>query len=473
MNKLKLIVAAILALFMLSACTSESEKLLSEVQTNIEAKEWQLALEGAQELIERYPDSQEVSSAKEYAALALFEGDLKPAFGNADWDRVAQISEEISSLAPESKTAANAISAVYEGQSKVLQARLTEAFRSGEWQTVIDLEAQLSEVKSHVTAPIKISTGSTGESPSSEASDVGTVKDMLTISRANLAAEAIDTALQNGNADEAMALFGDFPSGSQSEVKRLRNICKTQLEGFEKLDQIRKEYAAGNWKTVSNCKKTVDSVESSFADADIRMPALIAEVRGMIEQAAINYNAEQRDTYYKQMMDAYNAQDWKTAISKGTLLMGKAFEGSAAAEEAAVIVESAKAKQAEAKKAAARAIIRVTKVEVSGHDYAGGVSIYFNFINKSDKVIKRVNFGVQFYNAVDEVVTCEIARDYTNYCYKTGPYNPGQGLTDYSWSWGKYYNWDIKYAKLTSLNVEFMDGSSVYFDSEEIGYVQY
>ena len=72
-----------------------------------------------------------------------------------------------------------------------------------------------------------------------------------------------------------------------------------------------------------------------------------------------------------------------------------------------------------------------------------------------------------------DLVRCEIANDTTNYCYKTGPYSRGQGNSLYNWSWGKYYNWDIKSAELVSLDIEYMDGSTYYFDSDQIKAVQY
>lgn len=468
-KRIQILFVIITAVCLFTACTSASQKMLTEVQTHLAAEEWQLALDKANNLIELYPDSEEATAAKECAAQALFEGDLKKAFAAADWDRVAEISKEIAAVAPGSKTASDAESAVYEGKTKVLLAELESSYSAGEWQKVIDLSVDLDEAKSHITSRLTLKSVDND----SVAASAGPVSELVAVSKSHLLSEAINAALQNGNAEEAEKLLQDFPSFSSSEIKELKKICTTQLEGFNTLDKIRTEFNSGAWKTVSGYTNVVDSVETRFQSMQIEMPGLIAEIRGMIKQASINYNAEQRENYYKLMIEAYAAKNWDKAISNGRILMGKSYEGSSEAAEAATIVADATEKKAEAKKESARAIIRVTKVEVSRPDSVGGVSLYFNFINNSDKVIKRVNFAVNFYNAVDEVVTCEIARDYTNHCYKTGPYNPGEGLSGYGWSWGKYYNWDIKSAKLCYLNVEFMDGTSRSFDSEEIGYVQY
>ncbi|MCQ2419874.1 MAG: hypothetical protein MJ118_01930, partial [Clostridia bacterium] len=121
----------------------------------------------------------------------------------------------------------------------------------------------------------------------------------------------------------------------------------------------------------------------------------------------------------------------------------------------------------------ARSIIRVTKVAVSNPDSAGGVELYFNFVNNAPKTIKYVYFGVTFYNAVGDVVTCEYKRDKINNCYDTGPFETGEGRNGTWWHWGDFYNWEIKSCKLVSSSMEYMDGTTRTFSEDEIGYVQY
>ena len=138
-KRIQILFVIITAVCLFTACTSASQKMLTEVQTHLAAEEWQLALDKANNLIELYPDSEEATAAKECAAQALFEGDLKKAFAAADWDRVAEISKEIAAVAPGSKTASDAESAVYEGKTKVLLAELESSYSAGEWQKVIDV----------------------------------------------------------------------------------------------------------------------------------------------------------------------------------------------------------------------------------------------------------------------------------------------------------------------------------------------
>ena len=121
----------------------------------------------------------------------------------------------------------------------------------------------------------------------------------------------------------------------------------------------------------------------------------------------------------------------------------------------------------------ARNLIRVTKVDVSAPDSAGGVELYFNFVNNSDKTIKYLRFGVTFYNAVGDIVLPNYDKQTINYCKETGPYKKGEGLSGTYWYWGKFYSFDIKSAKLVDLSIEYTDGTSVTLTKDQVDGVQY
>lgn len=131
------------------------------------------------------------------------------------------------------------------------------------------------------------------------------------------------------------------------------------------------------------------------------------------------------------------------------------------------------AQQAQKEIEEARQLIRVTKVAVSAPDSAGGVELYFNYINNSDKVIKYVNFSVTFYNAVGDVVTGKYNQSTVNRCYDTGPFKKGEGRTGTWWHWGDFYNWDITSVKLVDLSIEYTDGTTVTFTKDQVDGVQY
>lgn len=131
----------------------------------------------------------------------------------------------------------------------------------------------------------------------------------------------------------------------------------------------------------------------------------------------------------------------------------------------------------EAKKQAdidhARSIIRVHRIWCSRPDSVGGVEVYFNFTNNSEKVIKYITFGYAFYNAVGDKVNGKYDSGYINYGADTGPYAKGEGLRGSYWYWGKHYNWDIKTVELVSLSIEYMDGTETRLTSDQLDYVQY
>ena len=121
----------------------------------------------------------------------------------------------------------------------------------------------------------------------------------------------------------------------------------------------------------------------------------------------------------------------------------------------------------------ARNIIRVTKIAASEPDSAGGVELYFNFVNNTDKTIKYLLFGATFYNAVGDVVLPNYNRQAINYCRVTDPFGKGEGLSGTYWYWGKYYSFDIKSVVLVSLTIEYTDGATITLNSDQISAVQY
>lgn len=139
-------------------------------------------------------------------------------------------------------------------------------------------------------------------------------------------------------------------------------------------------------------------------------------------------------------------------------------------EEEALVEERRKAREQELKNT-----IRVKRVWTSNPDSAGGVELYINFTNMSNKTIKYVTFGIKLYNAVDDVVQCKYDKTITGvyYCRDTGPYEKGEGLSGTSWHWGDFYNWDIDHAELVSIEIEYMDGTEIEIDGDDIELVQY
>ena len=178
---------------------------------------------------------------------------------------------------------------------------------------------------------------------------------------------------------------------------------------------------------------------------------------------------------------AYDKQDWNEVIKLANTLHSKYpgydedVEAQQLAANAQKTIDDEKAKaEAEAKKTKEEKvhnIIRITRLECSRPNSAGGVGIYLEFINMHpEKTIKYLEVTVVPKNAVGDTQYCDI-RDYARYtCEATGPYAPGDGLRpDDNWWWGNaWYNSTIKYIELTGVWVEYMDGTYTSIKSDEL-----
>lgn len=95
---------------------------------------------------------------------------------------------------------------------------------------------------------------------------------------------------------------------------------------------------------------------------------------------------------------------------------------------------------------------------------AGGVDLELEFTNSNSKTIKYIYFTVTPYNAVDDVVSSEIGGKSTTKLRYTGPIRPNEKssiIGDCIW-----YNVSIKYAIISQIDIQYMDGEKVRIDME-------
>lgn len=122
-----------------------------------------------------------------------------------------------------------------------------------------------------------------------------------------------------------------------------------------------------------------------------------------------------------------------------------------------------KSDQEEAAKAA-KDSIRITKFKKSKPNSVGGVDVFIGFKNLSSKTIKEVTFNVHAYDAVGDIVSCEVTDKEMAYLSSIGPYKKGKGESGDSGYWSDvWYNSTIDRIELFSINIEYMDGSHVTF----------
>jgi len=103
--------------------------------------------------------------------------------------------------------------------------------------------------------------------------------------------------------------------------------------------------------------------------------------------------------------------------------------------------------------------IIIMNVKVSEPDYAGGVDVNVVYENISDKEMKYIVFHVVPYNAVGDIVKCDITGHSKIKLEVTGPVLIKEYTDGYFGT--AWYNHSIKSAKLLKVDITYMDGSKV------------
>lgn len=115
--------------------------------------------------------------------------------------------------------------------------------------------------------------------------------------------------------------------------------------------------------------------------------------------------------------------------------------------------------------------IKIISVYPSRPNSAGGVDAHTVWKNTSNKTIKYISFQWTPYNAVGDVVDCEIRGFERAGGQVTGPIKPGQTY-GYGYSWDcVWYNNTIRKIDLTDIRIEYMDGSTKFIGPGDIEYV--
>jgi len=108
-------------------------------------------------------------------------------------------------------------------------------------------------------------------------------------------------------------------------------------------------------------------------------------------------------------------------------------------------------------------LIRNAKIE--DINSAGGVSFSIEWLNSSTKAIKYVYFTVVPYNRVDDIQSCRISGRSSFTGKVTGPIEPENPHKISYWE-NAWYNNTISCIEITTVKVEYMDGSSYVYIKE-------
>lgn len=283
------------------------------------------------------------------------------------------------------------------------------------------------------------------------------------ISAARQEYDKLDSVLQESvsNKDTLFEAESTFENMAvQTITDAIDQIGSVSLDSEDDVLNARRTYESFD----ENIQRKVENSETLFAAEDKLIQLKIDRAQSAIAAIGSDITLESKDAIFEaaNALLAVPATEREKVNNRDALTEARNTYN-------ALLDEQRRQKEIEE----AKNIIRVTKVAVSAPDSVGGVELYFNFVNNSDKTIKYLHFGVTFYNAVNDVVLPNYNKQAINYCQETGPYKKGEGLNGTNWYWGKYYSFDIKTVKLVNLSIEYMDGTTITLSNDQIAAVQY
>lgn len=217
----------------------------------------------------------------------------------------------------------------------------------------------------------------------------------------------------------------------------------------------------------SDLKVQVSSLQSELDEIKNGPSYIIQEIRSAFEQE----DYDKVKTLSSELHEKANGSD-EDIEAQGYLSQVTDIEEQKQKEkeeaERKAAEEAAKSKQDKL-----REIIRVKSVKTSKPNSAGGVDLYIDWVNNSEKTIKYTTFTVEPYNAVDDIVQDTIRWDSTFRGKTTGPIEKGEGSKKgYYWECA-WYNYSITYAQITKIEIEYSDGTTATINSDDIQYVVY
>ena len=282
---------------------------------------------------------------------------------------------------------------------------------------------------------------------------------------------------------------GEVIAKARKAYKDLAEALQPRVPNYQDLTNAEQSFFDAQVADVENAIAAIGTVTLDSGDAIVNAYAvaqkygedILSAVKNMadLENASVTYTMLRVQT----VIDAIDAIGTVTLESEQKIKDAQNAYAKLSADEKAMVTNYQKltdantqyrdmkaAAEKQAKLNEAKSLFRVKRIYAGGHDSVGGVYIYFDFVNLSDKPIKYVHFSFSFYNSVGDEVWDEFSQSTS--CYYTGPVYKGEG-TESGWRWGKYYNWNIARVELDSLWLEYMDGTKYYFSDDQIAHITY
>lgn len=273
-----------------------------------------------------------------------------------------------------------------------------------------------------------------------------------------LAAVLMATGCNSVSREEYDTCVSDY----ESRISDLENQIEAQKSQISELNSQNSKLEESNKSLSSDIDEYVSQIDELENGLSRKMNELLNTYEdGRYEEAITlaciihnNYNGTPEDEKAQQIMK--NAQD---EIDKAEA--EEKAEAQRRAEEAA---------KSEAEKV--HETIQLQEIAVDRINSANGVDVKIAWRNCSSKVIKYITFEVNPYNAVGDRVRCEITNSDSRRLQITGPIEKGYAPEYYYWE-AVWYNNTIKTLKLSTIEIEYMDGSKTILSGNKLDYAMW
>ena len=266
--------------------------------------------------------------------------------------------------------------------------------------------------------------------------------------------------------------------GSDTSVYYKSQKIDIVISAEQELETMYKVYDSGLWDNAVDCEKEIQRLSQLKAMTYGEEDALNSRMKEILSESKALSNEAQRGKWYDEFLSCVEIGDAEGAV-KAAKVLHNDWPGSEEDLEAQEYLPQALEQIEQDEKEREQELrdtIRVSRIWTSEPNFLGTVDLFINFTNTSDKTIKYITFYVKFYNAVGDVVECEVktpTKSKSYLCGYVGPCEPGDGLSGTSYGWGSYFNSTIDHPELVGMVIEYMDGTKTSIGSGDINIVQY
>lgn len=284
------------------------------------------------------------------------------------------------------------------------------------------------------------------------------------------------------SAEQQVAALTEKEQGSLKNLQLLRQAREnfTDLSNADAAKKIEAMINAIGTVTLES-KPLIEKAQSTFQSAQMDVRALVAN-RAVLD-AAVKTLSDLQIGEVEALIDSIGevTMDSKPLLDEASAAFAALSETQQAAVSNQSVLEDAVSRYVEvelntmwqAALESGRDRLRVIQLECSQPDTAGGVELYFNFINNYPSTISKIDFGVSFYGEDGNMVMCRYQQKQVYNCTVSGSYAQWERRYDDGWYWGDFYTQKPVTPKLVSLTITYANGETYTMNPLELEAIIY